>query len=99
MEIGGEPPVRFQNNYTMPAPRAGAGIVPWQSQNSAIGTLTGVFFVAGDTIMSSFHSGDGGFIGSEHMTYLAPDRYQARGLLLRSGAIISAWSMELVRQA
>jgi hypothetical protein len=49
--------------------------------------------------MSSFHSGDGGFIGSEHMTYLAPDRCQARGLLLRSGAIVSAWSMELVRQA
>ena len=38
------------------------------------------------------------FVGSEHMTYLAPDRYQARGLFLASGAIVSAWSMALVRK-
>jgi hypothetical protein len=98
MEICGEPPVRFQNNYRIAAPRADARIVPWQSENPALGTLNGVFVVLGDTIMSSFRSGDGGFVGSEAMRHLAPDRYQAQGLLLGSGAVVSAWSMELLRE-
>jgi hypothetical protein len=98
MEILAEPPARFQNVYSIPVPHVGSRIVPWESHNPAIGTLTGIFFVADDAIMSSFQSSDGGFVGSEHMTYLAPDRYQARGLFLASGAIVSAWSMALVRK-
>jgi hypothetical protein len=58
----------------------------------------GEFFVADDTIISSFQSSDGEFVGSEHMTYLAADRYQVRGLFLASGAVVSAWSMELMRK-
>jgi hypothetical protein len=98
MEILGEPPARFQHTYRITVPHAGARIVPWQSKNPAIGTLTGVFFVADDTIISSFQSSDGEFVGSEHMTYLAPDRYQARGLFLASAAVMSARSMELIRK-
>ena len=98
MEILGEPPLRFQNTYRIAAPRRDARIVPWQSQNPSIGTLTGVFFVADETIMSSFQSPDGQFVGSEHMRQLAPERYQSRGLFLASGAVVSAWSMELVRK-
>jgi hypothetical protein len=80
-------------------PATTRGCLFWQSQNPAIGKLTGVFFVAGETIMSSFQSSDGGFVGSEHMARLAPHPYQARGLFLQSGALVSAWSMELVRTA
>jgi hypothetical protein len=99
MELHGEPPLRFQNSYTIAAPRDDSRTLSWQSQNPAIGKLTGVFFVAGETIMSSFQSSDGGFVGSEHITRLAPHRYQACGLFLQSGALVSAWSMELVRTA
>jgi hypothetical protein len=99
MEILGESPLRFQNAYRIAAPGADARVIPWHSENPAIGVLAGVFFVAGDTIMSSFQSHDGQFVGSEHMTQLAPDRYQARGLFLRSGAVVSAWLMELMRNA
>jgi hypothetical protein len=98
MEIVGEPPARFRNVYSVPVPQAQARTVPWESHNPAIGTLKGLFFVTDDAIMSSFQSSDGVFVGSEHMTYLAPDRYQARGMFLSSGAIVSAWSMELVRK-
>ena len=56
-----------------------------------------MFFVADDTIISSFQSNDGGFMGNEHMRYLAPDRYAARGLLSASGAVVSPWAMALVR--
>jgi hypothetical protein len=98
MEILGDPPLRFENNYRMAAPGGRARVVPWQSENPALGTLTGVFVVLGDTIMSSFQSSDGSSLGGEHMRQLAPDRYQARGLFLRSGAVVSTWSMELVRQ-
>ena len=99
MEIYGEPPLRFQNNYRMPAPCPDARVVPWQSENPALGTLRGVFVVLDDTIMSSFQSSDGASVGSEAMTHLAPDRYQARGVFLASDAFVSAWSMELVRRA
>jgi hypothetical protein len=99
MEIAGDPPLRFENDYRLSAPPAGARVVPWQSVNPTIGTLTGIFVVMGDTIMSSFRSADGAALGSEHLTYLAPDRYQARGLFLASGKVVSAWSMALVRQA
>jgi hypothetical protein len=99
MEIRGEPPLRFRNIYRIAAPSAAARVIPWQSENPAIGALAGVFVVVGDTIMSSFRSSDGAALGSEHMTYLAPDRYQARRLFLASGAVVSAWSMELARQA
>jgi hypothetical protein len=33
------------------------------------------------------------------MRLLAPERYQARRLFLASGAVVSAWSMELMREA
>ena len=99
MEICAEPPLRFENHYRISAPRDDARIVPWQSDNPAIGKLTGVFFVAGDTIMSSFQSADGAFLGNEHLRQLSLDRYQARGLFLAAGAVVSAWSMELVRRA
>ena len=98
MEILGQPPLRFQNTYRIAAPRGDARVIPWDSENPAIGALAGMFFVAGDTIMSSFQSRDGRFVGSEHMRQLASDRYQARGLFLASGAVVSAWSMELVRK-
>ena len=99
MEIGGAPPLRFRNNYRIAAPCGEARIVPWQSDNPALGTLAGVFVVLGDTIMSSFQSSEGASVGSEAMRQLAPDRYQANGVFLASGAVVSAWSMELIRKA
>jgi hypothetical protein len=85
----------LRNTYEVPA-RAGARTISWRSHHPATGALEGVFFVADDAIMSSFRSRDGGFAGSEHMTRLAPERYQARGLFLWGGVVLSAWSMALV---
>jgi hypothetical protein len=42
MEILAEPPARFQNVYSIPVPHVGSRIVPWESHNPAIGTLTGI---------------------------------------------------------
>jgi hypothetical protein len=98
MTILGDPPAEFRNNYKVPVPRAGSRVVPWESHNPALGPLSGTFFIADDAIMSSFRSGDGKFVGSEQLTYLAADRYRAHGLFLAEGAIVSAWSMNLVRQ-
>ena len=97
MEITCDPPLRFQNDYRLGAPAAGARVVNWESENPAIGKLVGVFIVAGDTIVSSFRSADGRAQGSEHLTYVAPDRYEARGLFLTAGEVVSTWSMALVR--
>jgi hypothetical protein len=99
LTILSEPPVEFRNTYEIPVPRAGSRIVPWRSHNPALGALTGVFFITDETIMSSFQSSDGRCVGSEHMAYLAPHRYHARGLFLAAGTVVSAWSMGLVRKA
>ena len=58
----------------------------------------GVFVIVGDTIISSFRSADGTAVGSEHLTYRSPDRYEARGVFLASGQVVSTWSMELARR-
>jgi hypothetical protein len=99
MEILADPPLRFQNIYRIAAPRGDARILHWQSENPALGTLKGVFFVADDTILSAFQSSDGGSLGSEAIRQLAPDRYEAHGLFLAAGAVVSSWSMELIREA
>jgi hypothetical protein len=99
MTILGDPPVEFRNTYKVPVPPAGSRIVPWESQNPALGTLIGTFFIADDAIISLFRSADRKFLGSEQLTYLAADRYQAHGLFLAEGAIVSAWAMILVRKS
>jgi hypothetical protein len=99
IEILAEHPIRFQNSYKIAAPRGNTNIIPWRSQNPAVGVLDGAFVVAGDTIMSLFRSEDGKFLGSEHLTRMAADRYEARGMLGASGDVISSWSMELIRQS
>jgi hypothetical protein len=80
------------NDYTIAAPGANARVLPWSPDNRAIGRLGSVLFVAGDTIICRFSP-------SEHMIRLAPDRYRACGLFLRSGAMVSAYSVDLARQA
>jgi len=99
IEVLGEPLLRFDNRYVVTPPAAGARTIQWHSHNPAVGELSGVFALAGDTIMSWFRSADGRAVGSEHLTQLARDRYQARGVFLMAGEVASTWSMELVRRA
>jgi hypothetical protein len=99
MEILGDAPVRFQNRYRIEPPRSPGDIIRWRSNNPAVGSLIGVFAVAGETILSFFQSENKEQGGSETLTQLAPSRYRASGIFLSSGAVVSTWSMELVRQA
>jgi hypothetical protein len=90
-------PLRFRNHHRLAAPPPGARVVEWASDNPATGRLVGRFVVVGDTIWSSFQSAARAATGSERLTYVAPDRYQARGSFLASAAVVSTWSMDLVR--
>lgn len=97
MEVLGEEPVRLTNTYRLAPPRVAGEVLPWLSENPALGTLSGVFTVAGDAILSFFRSADGGYAGSETMTRLAPDRYRAWGILTADGSVLSTWAVELAR--
>ncbi len=97
MEVLGEAPVRLTNTYRLAPPRVAGEVLPWLSENASLGTLSGVFTVAGDAILSFFRSADGVHAGSETVARLAPDRYHAWGILTSEGAVVSTWSVELVR--
>jgi hypothetical protein len=99
MEITGDAPARFENNYRIAPPDDAATVLAWESENPAVGRFRGVFAVAGDSILSFFQTPDGRHAGSECLTRLAPNRYQARGIFTTSGGVVSTWSMELVREA
>ena len=74
-------------------------MVPWQSENTDIGRLTGMFVVVGASIMSLFQSADRVYLGSECLTQLDAKHYQACGLFRSNDAVISTWSMTLSREA
>jgi hypothetical protein len=99
MEVLGDPPARFQNRYVVEPPHSPGDTMRWHSQNPAVGELAGVFAVADDAILSFFQNASGEQAGSETLTRIADDRYRAYGLFVASGAVVSTWSMELIRQA
>ena len=41
IEVLGDSPLRFRNQYRLGAPAPDARVVPWQSENPAIGALAG----------------------------------------------------------
>ena len=97
MEILGNPPAKFRNIFIVEPPAPGELTMRWRSKNPAVGTLSGVFAVAGDAILSIFEAADGKHRGSECLTRQAADRYRAQGIFAAADTVISTWSMDLVR--
>ena len=64
MELGGKPPLNFQNYDRIAAPGEDARVLPWQSKHPVLGHLRACSS-SPDTIISSFQSSDGDCVGSD----------------------------------
>jgi len=97
MRVLASPAVEFLNVYTIEVPGSDALSSRWSSENSTLGKLHGVFTVVGATILSLYRSEQGGYQGTEHLRQIAPDQYEAYGVLLMEERRLSSWHVTLTR--
>jgi hypothetical protein len=97
MTIDGDTPVTIENAYEIVPPSDLGAPISWSSRNPLLGRLDGTFAVVDEFILSSFTGAEAGAAGSETLLRLACDRYRAVGVLVSAGAVVSTWSMVLVR--
>ncbi len=86
-------PVRFYNKYSITQTDAPYTYV-WVSHNPALGTLSGVFELVGDSVVS-FYTGE--YSGTETLTQIDEEEYDAVGAAFHNGKRLSAWSVSLKR--
>lgn len=97
MRVLASPPAEFVNIYTIEAPGSDALESRWTSENATLGKLRGIFTIVGPAILSLYRSEQGGYYGTEHLRQLAPDQYEATGVLLMDGRRLSSWHVTLTR--
>lgn len=98
MRILLDEPLEFQNDYEITPVDKGALAARWISRNPGLGDLRGNFALAGDAIISIYHSEDGAHEGSETMLLLADGSYLSRGALFNDGRLASTWAFMLRRE-
>lgn len=86
-------PTRFFNKYSI-IQTDDPYTLRWESHNPALGTLSGVFELIGDCVLS-FYSGE--YSGAETLTQIDEDEYDAVGAAFHNGKRLSAWSVSLKR--
>lgn len=99
MTVAADPPLSIENQYAVTPMPPGAATTPWRSDNPVLGALKGHFTIVGDTLISLFRSRDGRFRGTEFLIQHKADAgaYDNRGVLLKTGILLSAWRMTLTR--
>lgn len=97
MRVLASPPAEFVNIYTIEAPASDALESRWSSENATLGKLHGAFMVVGPCILSVYRSEQGGYHGTEHLRQIAPDQYEATGVLLMDDRRLSSWHVTLAR--
>jgi hypothetical protein len=76
----------------------GALATHWSSSSATLGTLRGRFLILGDALLSSYESATGRYRGQDTLFARDARRYSARGALFDGARLLSAWSVELVKQ-
>ena len=97
MELKLDDPVKYFNKYTIQPVDPEKDYTFWSSENPALGTLLGKFMFTGDTILSSYHSEDGQYSGSESLILVDPRSYKNRGFAFHNKAKLSSWAVDLYR--
>lgn len=97
MRVLASPPVEFLNVYAIEVPGPDALESRWTSENATLGKLHGVFTIAGPCILSLYRSEQGGYHGTEHLRQIAPDQYEAAGVLMMEDRRLSSWHVLLTR--
>jgi hypothetical protein len=97
MRLPGDPPLELRNRYEVVPLPAGGDHTSWSSLNPALGALNGSFVLAGDSILSTYRSTDGQYVGIEYLLQINERMYQNRGALLAGAQRISTWLITLKR--
>ncbi len=95
MIVHAQPAVRFTNDYAIEPLVPGATSTGWTSVNPALGRFAGRFTLVGDTILSHAATEDGVHAVAESLRQIDAGRYEGRGTLYRSGALVSTWAVTL----
>lgn len=97
MKISGSEEIGFSNDYEIVPFHEGGEATSWTSTNNALGKLSGQFVLAGDAILSLFHSEDGVYTGTECLLRISDIVYRNWGTLLCGQDKLSSWMIRLHR--
>jgi hypothetical protein len=89
--LGGLHSVRISNFYR--AEKRDSAEILWRSENPVIGTLTGIYFLFEDCILSIFQDEAKSILGSETLLKTGGSEYRVRGVLTKDGAVLSKWAL------
>ncbi|TCL73281.1 hypothetical protein EDC14_1005143 [Hydrogenispora ethanolica] len=98
MKLQDGPELELSNSYEITPFAAGSDFTEWVSRNPALGTLRGVFFIVGDSILSKYASETGEYSGCEYLRQLDEATYENRGFAMKGQAKLSSWSVVLRRR-
>ena len=96
MELLLETPVRFENRYEI-TPFEN-DFTNWKSFNPALGTLLGKFALIEDTIISTYTSEDGTYLGVESMIKVSESQYSCKGFAFKNNSKLSSWAVTLTKE-
>lgn len=77
----------------------GGDTTTWKSMDPSLGALRGRLVIVGDSIISTFSSGDELHSGCEFVLKASEREYSARGYVLKNGEKTSSWSVRLERES
>ena len=95
LRVKSSPPREQLNRCEILPFSPGSNATHWSAENPAIGSLSGRFVIAGDSILSFYASGTGRFRGFECMQQKDARHYTVRGAMLEQDKVISTWELEL----
>jgi hypothetical protein len=87
----------LQNRYTMLPLADGLTATAFNGVNGVMGELAGSFVFFDDTILCTYASADGHYVGCETSRMIDSSHYETRGALFRDGGHVSSWSYALLR--
>jgi len=91
-------PIEIRSRYNIKPFGKSSDHSTWVSENEFIGKLEGNYIVVGDTIISSYTSEYGGYIGTDVMVMIDKTKYKNRGCLFKDEKKISSWIVELTKK-
>ncbi len=95
MELKLENPIKFFNKYTIEPFKPDKDYTFWSSINPALGKLAGKFMVVSDTILSSYHSENRQYSGTESLILVGLELYKNRGFAFYNKNKLSSWEVNL----
>lgn len=94
LTLGDAPAPQFCAEWRLTATAPVTIGAAWTGWRDGAGPLAGWFVVAGDTILSTYRSLDGGREGVESYAPTGPDRWRCSGFLRGGARVVSRWSLD-----